>query len=73
MSNPRKCRVCGAPVPPKRAEAGGEDNPHWPLCSERCHMVDLDRWLTGDYVISSPLLPGGGQLPGGGAPPPDEE
>lgn len=22
-----------------------------PLCSERCHNVDLHRWLTGKYVF----------------------
>lgn len=25
--------------------------PHFPFCSERCRMVDLGRWIQGDYVI----------------------
>ena len=29
-------------------------------------MIDLDRWLTADYVISTPLFPGGGDAPGAG-------
>ena len=24
---------------------------HWPFCSRRCRDVDLNRWLSGSYVI----------------------
>lgn len=27
----------------------------FPFCSERCKMIDLGKWASGDYVISSPL------------------
>ncbi len=27
----------------------------FPFCSERCRSVDLGRWASGAYVISSPL------------------
>ncbi|MFN3199238.1 MAG: DNA gyrase inhibitor YacG [Bradymonadia bacterium] len=63
MPKTRRCRICGGPVPPKTPP---ENNTYWPLCSERCHMVDLDHWLTGDYVISRPLLPGAATAPGAG-------
>ena len=29
--------------------------PNFPFCSERCKMIDLGKWASGDYVISSPL------------------
>jgi hypothetical protein len=27
------------------------DLPSFPFCSERCRLIDLGRWLDGDYVI----------------------
>ena len=36
-----KCPICGKPVDPA----------HRPFCSGRCADVDLNRWLTGSYVI----------------------
>jgi endogenous inhibitor of DNA gyrase (YacG/DUF329 family) len=27
----------------------------FPFCSDRCKMIDLGKWASGDYVISSPL------------------
>ena len=27
------------------------NNPHKPFCSERCKMVDLGAWFTGQYSI----------------------
>jgi endogenous inhibitor of DNA gyrase (YacG/DUF329 family) len=45
----KRCSVCRKPVAERAA------NPDWPFCSERCRMVDLGRWMTGDYVISSPV------------------
>jgi uncharacterized protein len=37
----RKCPICGKPA----SEASK------PFCSERCRDVDLNRWLSGSYVI----------------------
>ena len=36
-----KCPICGKPS----VEASR------PFCSERCRDVDLNRWLSGSYVI----------------------
>jgi len=30
-------------------------NPELPFCSERCRTIDLGRWASGAYVISSPV------------------
>ena len=27
------------------------DNPFFPFCSERCRLLDLGKWLGGDYRI----------------------
>jgi endogenous inhibitor of DNA gyrase (YacG/DUF329 family) len=35
-----------------------EDLPHTPFCSARCKMAELERWLSGRYVISRPLAEG---------------
>jgi uncharacterized protein len=37
----KKCPICGRP-----ATAASQ-----PFCSERCRDVDLNRWLSGSYVI----------------------
>jgi uncharacterized protein len=37
----RKCPICGKPA----VEASK------PFCSERCRDVDLNRWLSGSYVV----------------------
>jgi len=29
--------------------------PEFPFCSERCRTVDLGKWASGGYVISSPV------------------
>ena len=30
-------------------------DPEFPFCSDRCRTVDLGKWSSGDYVISSPV------------------
>ena len=37
----RKCAVCGRPAEPAFS----------PFCSRRCADLDLQRWLTGGYVV----------------------
>jgi endogenous inhibitor of DNA gyrase (YacG/DUF329 family) len=32
--------------------AGSED---FPFCSERCRLIDLGKWASGGYVISTPI------------------
>lgn len=37
----KRCPECGKPANPKTL----------PFCSPRCRDVDLNRWLSGSYVI----------------------
>ncbi len=30
-------------------------DPEFPFCSERCRIIDLGKWASGGYVISTPL------------------
>jgi uncharacterized protein len=39
-----RCPICGAPAAPASR----------PFCSARCADVDLQRWLSGVYVIPAP-------------------
>lgn len=32
------------------------DNEDFPFCSDRCRVVDLGKWASGGYRISSPIL-----------------
>lgn len=43
----RKCPECGAP----------SDRATYPFCSPRCKDVDLNRWLSGSYVIQTDEAP----------------
>jgi endogenous inhibitor of DNA gyrase (YacG/DUF329 family) len=38
---PKPCPVCGKPA----------DRATLPFCSKRCRDVDLNRWLSGGYII----------------------
>ncbi len=31
------------------------DEPDFPFCSERCRTIDLGKWASGGYVISTPV------------------
>jgi endogenous inhibitor of DNA gyrase (YacG/DUF329 family) len=31
------------------------DDPDFPFCSERCRLIDLGKWASAAYVISSPI------------------
>jgi hypothetical protein len=61
----RTCPICQAPCLP-RAE-----NPAYPFCSHRCQLVDLGRWLNGDYHIPGEPAPNGDH--GGQSPDHDED
>ncbi|HET8540429.1 MAG TPA: DNA gyrase inhibitor YacG [Anaeromyxobacter sp.] len=56
---PRACAICGRPVAPR------SENRAFPLCSDRCRLVDLARWLGEEYRI-----PGGRPGDGEGEAPP---
>jgi len=42
-----KCPICRKPVRNR--------DPEFPFCSERCRLIDLGKWASGDYVVSSSL------------------
>ena len=42
-----RCPTCRTLVLP------GEVN--FPFCSERCKLIDLGKWASGSYVISTPV------------------
>jgi len=29
---------------------------HFPFCSDRCRLIDLGKWASGGYRVSSPVL-----------------
>jgi len=41
------CPTCKKPVK--------STDPDFPFCSERCRIIDLGKWASGDYKIPSPL------------------
>jgi uncharacterized protein len=42
-----QCPICKKPVM--------NTDPDFPFCSQRCRTIDLGKWASGQYVISSPL------------------
>jgi len=42
-----RCPICKKAVESASAE--------FPFCSERCRTIDLGKWASGGYVISSPV------------------
>ncbi len=42
-----KCPICKKLVTSQDAE--------FPFCSDRCRLIDLGKWASGAYVISSPV------------------
>jgi endogenous inhibitor of DNA gyrase (YacG/DUF329 family) len=42
-----KCPICKKAV----AKAAAD----FPFCSERCRTIDLGKWASGQYVVSSPM------------------
>lgn len=42
-----RCPTCRKPVP--------RGAPEFPFCSERCRRIDLGKWASGSYVISTPI------------------
>jgi len=55
MSNksaPAKIKTLRCPTCRNIVLATGED---FPFCSDRCRRIDLGKWASGDYKISSPI------------------
>lgn len=42
-----RCPICRKLVLPT--------DEHFPFCSERCRTIDLGKWASGAYVISTPV------------------
>ena len=42
-----KCPICRKPFEVASLDAA----PWFPFCSERCKLVDLGRWIDGEYSI----------------------
>lgn len=42
-----KCPIC--------KKAVKKTDPGFPFCSDRCRIIDLGKWASGGYVISSPV------------------
>jgi endogenous inhibitor of DNA gyrase (YacG/DUF329 family) len=42
-----RCPICKKPVKSQDQE--------FPFCSARCRSIDLGKWASGAYVISSPV------------------
>ena len=56
-----KCPTCRAAV----VKDPAKPNKLFPFCSERCHLVDLGRWLGEEYRVPGPApVDGGDGVPG---------
>jgi uncharacterized protein len=42
-----RCPICKKSVK--------SSDPEFPFCSERCRIVDLGKWASGAYVVTSPV------------------
>jgi endogenous inhibitor of DNA gyrase (YacG/DUF329 family) len=51
------CPTCRAKV----ARDPARPNKLFPFCSERCHLVDLGRWLGEEYRVPGPTAADGGE------------
>ena len=51
--NAPRCPICRARL------SCGLGSPLFPFCSQQCKLVDLARWIDGDYVIAEPLIADG--------------
>lgn len=53
MSERPRCPYCRRPLPAPSGEEGTWTRrwPHFPFCSRRCRLLDLDNWLQGSYRI----------------------
>jgi len=70
-----RCPICGRTVEASApAPAGGSPPAEFPFCSRRCRLLDLGRWLRGEYCIpgapvdpESPEYRSAAERPEGGA------
>jgi uncharacterized protein len=50
---PRK-RTVKLSCPTCKKSVNAQD-PNFPFCSDRCRLIDLGKWASGAYVVSSPV------------------
>lgn len=55
MPNSKSSKLAGLRCPSCRSLVLPDD-PSLPFCSERCRLIDLGKWASGAYRISSPIL-----------------
>jgi hypothetical protein len=48
MAKTLHCPICRKEVP--------LDSANVPFCSDRCRLIDLGKWASGDYKINSPIF-----------------
>jgi endogenous inhibitor of DNA gyrase (YacG/DUF329 family) len=63
-----RCPACKTLVTP--------EDENFPFCSDRCRLIDLGKWASGEYRISSPILDPEvleGLNPGAGRPRDDDD
>ncbi len=52
MAKKRKARSLRCPACRNLVLAGDEN---FPFCSDRCRLIDLGKWASGGYKISTPI------------------
>lgn len=62
-----RCPICRKDVPSRR------ENEFFPFCSQRCRLLDLGKWLGGDYRIAGRPEENEDEMPGAGEAPPDRD
>lgn len=60
-----RCPICKKPVK--------STGPEFPFCSDRCRTIDLGKWASGGYVISSPVTDAEEAVQDSGLREPDQE
>jgi endogenous inhibitor of DNA gyrase (YacG/DUF329 family) len=53
MSEPAAKKSLLCPTCKKPVEATNDD---FPFCSDRCRVIDLGKWASGEYRIASPIF-----------------
>jgi uncharacterized protein len=48
-----RCPICSRTFQIERLD----ELPSFPFCSDRCRLIDLGRWIDGDYAIPGNTVP----------------
>lgn len=59
MASKRSLKL-GCPICKKAVKSADAD---FPFCSDHCRQVDLGKWASGGYVISSPVTDADEEIP----------